>query len=596
MDLVLGVSTGPAVVRMVLVEGENADGALIEEDSLDLASDGEQATASVADQVVSIILGTREGAGEAGHRLLATGVAWADPLAAAALRAALAAGKIENVMLVSAFLAAAALAQNAGAAMGYTQTAMLFVEPDAATVGIIDCHDGAVSQVRRKVLCREDGRAIAELAALVSDIEVLDSHPEGLFVVGGGVDIASLMPAVEAATWLPVSIAEEPQTALARGAALAAANAPLFVSSTAALAYAQDPGTGVVNRYLPAGYVNVLDVSAGGEPTSGDLAYSAMPSEDVDADVTGIDAAGDGVFDPVRGHRPLLLAGTVLAVIAVTAVVALEIALSIGIRPTVALRPTPGQELIVPDHQAPASESVSPGHPQQPTHLAMNRPPVPAGVAAPPAPRPAALPPPPAVAPAAPVPAAAPPVPMPLPVPVLPPAVSVPRAGVPIPAAPPRIPAPPPPGQRPDPQPPIRVSAPSVPVTRPPAQPSIPLVRTPAPPVPPSAPPIRGWAPSAPAQDPTLPGFRTATDPPVRLPGPRPPAPFHMPLPQPPLVHTSPVPAAPGPPPIFAPRMQVPALRPGGAFGGGVIDHGPSGGIGWGLGGRGFGGGFVGHR
>ena len=49
-----------------------------------------------------------------------------------------------------------------------------------------------------------------------------------------------------------VSAPEEPETALARGAALASANAPLFASSTAALAYAQDPGTGAVDPLRPA--------------------------------------------------------------------------------------------------------------------------------------------------------------------------------------------------------------------------------------------------------------------------------------------------------------------------------------------------------
>src|SRR5690349_14204470 len=97
----------PTAVRMVLVEGENGDGATIEEDNFDVP-DSEATLA--ADQVISAILGTREGAAEGGYQLASTGVTWTDPIEAAALRDALAARKIENVMLVSAFLAAAALA------------------------------------------------------------------------------------------------------------------------------------------------------------------------------------------------------------------------------------------------------------------------------------------------------------------------------------------------------------------------------------------------------------------------------------------------------------------------------------------------------
>ena len=81
---------------------------------------------------------------------------------------------------------------------------------------------------------------------MVAGLEKLGSSAGGVFVIGSGVDIAPLKPHLEAATSLAVSVAEEPGTALARGAALASANAPLFVSSTAALAYSLDPGTGAV--------------------------------------------------------------------------------------------------------------------------------------------------------------------------------------------------------------------------------------------------------------------------------------------------------------------------------------------------------------
>ena len=88
------------------------------------------ATFSAPDQVVAAILGTREGANEAGYELLSTGVTWTDQRAAAELRDVLAARKVENVMLVSSFLAAAALAQSMGSATGYSHNALLYVEPD----------------------------------------------------------------------------------------------------------------------------------------------------------------------------------------------------------------------------------------------------------------------------------------------------------------------------------------------------------------------------------------------------------------------------------------------------------------------------------
>jgi urease accessory protein UreF len=134
VDIVLGVSMAPTSVRMLLVEGENADGVTVEDNQFDIATDDDAATLSAADQVISAILGTREGATEAGHALTSTGVTWTDPVDAAGLHEALATRKIENVMLVSAFMAAAALAQTVGNTVGDHHTALLFLERDTATL------------------------------------------------------------------------------------------------------------------------------------------------------------------------------------------------------------------------------------------------------------------------------------------------------------------------------------------------------------------------------------------------------------------------------------------------------------------------------
>ena len=83
VGIVLGVSMAPTKVRMVLVEGENADGVTVDQDNLDVTADSSASTA--ATQVISAILGTREGAAEAGFQLLSTGVTWTDPVQAAVL-------------------------------------------------------------------------------------------------------------------------------------------------------------------------------------------------------------------------------------------------------------------------------------------------------------------------------------------------------------------------------------------------------------------------------------------------------------------------------------------------------------------------------
>src|SRR3984893_9486425 len=205
MDTVLGVSMAPTAVRMVLVEGENGDGATVDEDNFDVASDDEASTTSAADQVVSAILGTQEGAAQGGYQLTSTGVTWTDPIEAAALRDALAAHKVENVMLVSAFLAAAALAQSVGNQTNYARTALLYIEPDTATLAVVDSADGSVTEVYRQPLPADDEAAVTQLASMVSGAEALEARPDAVFVVGSGIDIPMIKPALEAATPLPLA-------------------------------------------------------------------------------------------------------------------------------------------------------------------------------------------------------------------------------------------------------------------------------------------------------------------------------------------------------------------------------------------------------
>ena len=78
MDIVLGVSMTPTTVRMVLVEGENADGAIVDHDVFDITAIEGSATSSAADQVIAAVLGTQESAEAGGHHLKAIGFTWSD--------------------------------------------------------------------------------------------------------------------------------------------------------------------------------------------------------------------------------------------------------------------------------------------------------------------------------------------------------------------------------------------------------------------------------------------------------------------------------------------------------------------------------------
>ena len=434
MDTVLGVSMAPTAVRMVLVEGENADGVTVDEEGFEVNT-ADAPTVSAADQVVSAILGTQEGAAESGYELRSTGVTWTDPIEAAALRDALAARKVENVMLVSSFLAAAALAQVVGNSVGYAQTGLLFVEPDTATLAVVNSADGSITDVHRQPLA-PGSDPIAELSAMASGAEALETRPDGLFVVGSGVDIAPIKAQLEAATSLLVSAPEEPETALARGAALASANAPLFSSSTAALAYAQDPGTGAIDPYAVApGYFDVAVDGSSGEEA---LAYSAVQDEDADAytALAGEEDFATGTYTGITtavprdgGRRPLVLVASAVAAIFVVGAAALVVALAVSMRPTAAVRPEPGHQAVAPAKPAPAA-------PAAPAPAVA---PAPAPAPEAPAPAPEA----PAPEPAAPAPAPVPEAPAPAPVAPAPvPVAPAPEPAAPVPAPAPVAPAP----------------------------------------------------------------------------------------------------------------------------------------------------------
>ena len=313
MEIVLGVSMTPSTVSIALVEGEKADGVIVERDVFDIAATDSSATSSACDHIVAAVLGTQEGAIAAGHRLVSTGVAWSDHAVAAALREAVVARGIEDVLLVSELHAAAALAQAVGRAVGYDKTALMFVERDTATLAVVETADGSVVKVLSRSLHGDD--TIAVLTEMVTGLEVQESAAQGLFVVGSGVDVTAVKARLTELVSVPVIAPEEPQLALARGAALASANAPRYDSSTVGLAYSQDPdGTTV---YPPA--------LAGDATTLLDGADSTQDTADIVSDPDDV---------PER-RKPFLLMGSSVAAIFVAGMMALTIAMVVRAPPAV---------------------------------------------------------------------------------------------------------------------------------------------------------------------------------------------------------------------------------------------------------------------
>ncbi len=385
------------------------------------------------------ILGTRDSASEGGHRIIATGVVWNDPVAAARLKSVLRAASIDDVILVSELHAASALAQAIGQAAGYGHTALMFLERDTATLAVVRAADGAVVKVASRSLHVPD--AAAELQTMVVGLERLPNPPQALFMVGSGVDVAALKTLVAVGTTLPVHIPEDAALALARGAALAAVNAPRYDASTVGLA-PNDVTVGLAPHDDTSTVAGIITQQA----AIGYMAprgYSAVPDEPFSADpVESLADLTETAADLEPDRDPFLRVGGALLSLFVIGVFALVASLVITIRPAADQRADPDQSAAVSSVQPPvpaAPETIANPLPvvQEAPALAPPR------VAAPPAPAAAIVPQAQVPGPMAPAPVApAPMVPAPVaPAPMLPaPVAPAPVAAAPVVVIPPILP------------------------------------------------------------------------------------------------------------------------------------------------------------
>ncbi|MHA7652970.1 DUF7159 family protein [Mycobacterium sp. ML4] len=316
MDIVLGLSMTPAAVRMVLVEGQNADGVTVAERTLP----ADVATDSAIDLAAAAILDARAEAAAAGNRVTSVGVTCTEPIEAAGLCDALSARGVDHVTIAPPFRAAAAWAREVGQSAGYERTALLYLEAEAATMAGVGSADAAITGIRTESLGTAGG-AMKALMDLAAGTEALETPPDGVFVLGSGMNLGWIKQQVAAATSLAVGAAEDPETALARGAALVSVSAPQSSLSTEAFAYAR--------------------VSA----------ENSCDAQCVSADAETVDegfADDAGLYESPQRRRPVLLLGSTGAVVLISVVVALEVSLGLGIRPAaVGLHHIPGENRIV---------------------------------------------------------------------------------------------------------------------------------------------------------------------------------------------------------------------------------------------------------
>jgi hypothetical protein len=225
MDLVLGLSMTSTAVRWVLVEGTTGEGATIHRDGIDF---------DTLDDVIAAI---------GDNRLHAVGVTWTNEAEAEAstMLEALADRDLDNVITVSELEAADVLATGIADRAGYNDVAVCLVEPDAAVIAKVSPQGVSVDRIARPL---DEADTVELPSSVIAMLDLDEWQPEAIFVVGSADDLDLVMSTLADLTESPVISAAEADLALARGAALASAQAvntleaprtPLM-SRTAALA------------------------------------------------------------------------------------------------------------------------------------------------------------------------------------------------------------------------------------------------------------------------------------------------------------------------------------------------------------------------
>lgn len=222
MDAVLGLSVTPSAVGLVLVEGQEADGATVDRDTIEILPARRSAPHRTSDEAAAAVLRTEALAASHGHRLNTIGVTWSDDaeLEASLLLRSLSECGFDNVVPVQLAEASEALAWGVADVIGNEVTAVCVIECETLIALVVHTREGAVQTAVNHSIDSEESL----LRWLSTVFAKADWRPEALIMVGSGGELDALMPRLEAVLSVPVFAPAEAELALARGAALASAH------------------------------------------------------------------------------------------------------------------------------------------------------------------------------------------------------------------------------------------------------------------------------------------------------------------------------------------------------------------------------------
>lgn len=207
----------PTSVGLVLVEGQDADGATMDRDSLAFA----EGDLECSEQATAAVLRTEAIAATRGLRLHSIGVTWSEDadFQASKLMESLSDSGFDNVVAIRMPEATEALARGVAEVLGFATTAVCVIESESAISLIVNTNDGGVQTAFNHAIHSDD-----DLISWLSTVFTrADWAPEALVVVGSAGDLDPILHDLEDALSVPVYAPEEAKLALARGAALASA-------------------------------------------------------------------------------------------------------------------------------------------------------------------------------------------------------------------------------------------------------------------------------------------------------------------------------------------------------------------------------------
>ena len=361
MDLALGVAVAGPVARLALIEPGSGGHGVIDESVVDLAED------PIA-RLTETVVGTNRSLADQYHRLVATRLCWSDQRRANQLRQALDDSGVQNVVVVSESQAATALVRTLSGGQQRRGSAVLLLDDETAMLSIVDARDLTAKHVATERL--EGSDAITAAGRLLGRLREQPGATEGVYLIGKSADVSGIAGELQAMSALPLAVPDDPDFAIARGAALDAATGPLSypagdatMSAPVAPTGRLSPPAGDPTMASPAApmteaFTGAEDATRAAATESGpQLAYSM---EDYDSELLPMEYGDDEDEELDAAAPPVgraLLVGSAAGGILIAGIAALAVAVTIGVRPTAATHPqppAPAQQKSVPGNFVPA--------------------------------------------------------------------------------------------------------------------------------------------------------------------------------------------------------------------------------------------------